>query len=446
MPKSSPKSNAAKTTAFVKKANGGVEGEKSAFDIDQEAWRAVMLFDLNKNLKADIDLVREGKASGEILQKYFPDYAAYDLDRMFGQTDTTGQKNPEVVNPASKREEVERIIDFADALNREEVLNLQEGRGYFPEQADNRREELGFYKDGGDVSNEDYIQQMMVGTLPADQGPSVVDVKASEALRALGEGTRGMLGLDPLNPNSEAYRTGQAFSNMPGVGVAAGAVKSAGKIPGEIKGLGERAAEAMLKLDKTARDRAIIEAAEASKRGFLNPSVEKDVWYHGTTADIDAFRPGERGAVFLTKDPQFASDYAPTSRLPSGEVAGTPNVMPVRVQIRNPFDYENPEHVKAVLDAYKKPKTVDLGKVKDNLELGNWNYIEDKNIQQAMKDLGFDGFYIKEQGLKNLGVFDPKKIKSAIGMQGGYDPSVPVLTKAHGGEVLHFIKKSSKRR
>ena len=303
------------------------------------------------------------------------------------------------------------------------------------------------FEEGGDVSNEDFIQQMTVGTLPTDQGPSIVDVKASEALRALGEGTRGFFGLQPIEPGSEAYRTGQGLANMPAIGVAAGAVKGAGRAADEVMGLGERAADAFMRLNKSARDRAIIEAAEASKRGFLAPSKEKDVWYHGTTADIESFRPGERGAIFLTKDPQFASEFATTSKKANmGDVPPSPNVMPVLVQVKNPFDYENPEHIKTVLDAYKKPKNVDIDKVRDNLELGNWNYIEDKNIQKAIKESGFDGFFIKEYGLKNLGVYDPKTIKSAIGMQGRYDTTTPVVNKAHGGEVLHFIKKSSKRR
>lgn len=205
------------------------------------------------------------------------------------------------------------------------------------------------------------------------------------------------------------------------------------------KGLRLKAAEAALKGadNMTARDRAIVEAAEAAKRGFLEPSREKDVWYHGTRADIKEFKPGERGAIFLTKNKEFANDYAPTSQmLFLNELPNHPNVMPVHVQVRNPFDYENPEHIRAVLEKAKLPKSVSVEKIKDNLELGNWNYIEDKNIQKAIKDLGFDGFYIKEQGIKNLGVYDPKRIKSALGMQGRYDTESADITKSHGGAVM----------
>lgn len=203
----------------------------------------------------------------------------------------------------------------------------------------------------------------------------------------------------------------------------------AGALKRVASGLGKKAAEASLKAEKTARDRAIIEAGKASKRGFLNPSKDPERYYHGTTEDISEFRPGERGFVSLTRDPDFASEYA-------GSIdEGSPNVMPVRVQTRNPFDYENPEHIEAVLARYKKPESVSLDQVKDQLELGNWNFIEDKNIQQAIKDAGFDAFYMKEQGVKNLGVFDPKRIKSDIGMQGNYDITTPEITQAKGGAV-----------
>ena len=86
------------------------------------------------------------------------------------------------------------------------------------------------FKEGGEVSNDEFIKQMTVGTLPKDQGPSPADVKVSQALRALGELTRGTLGAEAIEPGSEAYRTGQALSNMPGVGVAAGAIKGSKKL------------------------------------------------------------------------------------------------------------------------------------------------------------------------------------------------------------------------
>ena len=89
------------------------------------------------------------------------------------------------------------------------------------------------FADGGEVTDQDFIDQMMVGTVPRDQ-ESPADVRASEMLRALGETARGAVGAQALEPGSEAYRTGQALSNMPGVGIAAGVARGARKVPGAI--------------------------------------------------------------------------------------------------------------------------------------------------------------------------------------------------------------------
>ncbi len=225
--------------------------------------------------------------------------------------------------------------------------------------------------------------------------------------------------------------------------------QAAEKAAEKAKGLGERAAEAKLKGELTARDRAIIEAAEASKRGFLNPSKEQDVWYHGTREDIKAFKPGKSGAVFVTKDPVFAGQYAPTPGdllgKPGFELRFSPNIMPLRVQVQNPFDYENPEHIKVLADKLNE-STDTYGrkrgdKERGSLASGNWETIESPFVQKAIRDLGFDSFYIKEQGQKNLGIHDPKKIKSAIGMQGSYDINEPEITKAEGGAIDGSLKK-----
>lgn len=200
------------------------------------------------------------------------------------------------------------------------------------------------------------------------------------------------------------------------------------------KGLGEKAAEAAMKSTKTPRDEAIIAARDASKQGFLGPSKEKGVFYHATHEDFSKFRPSHRGAHFVTKDPEFANEFL--GIYDEGyEMKPGANIMPVHVQAQNPFDYENPEHIQMVLEKYRIPQGVSPEKVRDNLEVGNWNFIEDRNIQRAIKESGFDSFYVNEYGTKNLGLFEPTQIKSAIGMQGSYDVTDPDITKAEGGSV-----------
>ena len=165
------------------------------------------------------------------------------------------------------------------------------------------------------------------------------------------------------------------------------------------------------------------------------------VMYHGTSESFEKFEPGTRKAIFVTSDPKFASGYA-TKRIDNFVDPNTgkkinlaPNIMPLYVKAVNPFDYENPKHIDAVMNRVvmeKRPKgwgDIDKQNLRDNLELGRWGFIEDQNVQKAIKELGFDSFYVKEQGVKNLGVFDPKQLKSAIGNKGTFDPNDPRITR-----------------
>jgi hypothetical protein len=52
--------------------------------------------------------------------------------------------------------------------------------------------------------------------------------RASLALKALVDAGRGFLGLEAARPGSEAYRTGQALSNMPAIGLPAAAIRGVG--------------------------------------------------------------------------------------------------------------------------------------------------------------------------------------------------------------------------
>ena len=145
----------------------------------------------------------------------------------------------------------------------------------------------------------------------------------------------------------------------------------------------------------------------------VNEAGNPRLMYHGTPKVVDMLEAQERGFISLSPDPEFAARYAGQDY--TIEVMGeNPNVWPVYADVKNPFDYQNPDHVKMVMDEIKLPKTVDKETVQTNIELGNWGFIEDKPVQEAIKKLGFDGFYMKEMGVKNLGVFNPEQIKSAI--------------------------------
>ena len=214
------------------------------------------------------------------------------------------------------------------------------------------------------------------------------------------------------------------------------------------------------------------------------------VMYHGTAQDITEFKPRQAGAIFLTESPEFAAEYAETSsankalernlseyspqqlakakkqaiadvkesygftktaanlvkdinspkqegealdfiKLAADKLFPTAgqNVMPVYVSAQNPFDYENPAHVKAL-------GLKDVSDLADNVAK-----LESDRVQAAIKAAGFDGFYIKQGNQKNIGVYKSSQIKSATGNVGTFDSSDPDIRYSIRADVTGDIKK-----
>jgi len=228
-----------------------------------------------------------------------------------------------------------------------------------------------------------------------------------------------------------------------------------------------------LKLVKFAR--SPLEGSEKFKQWFKDSKITEDgrpkVMYHGTSRDIESFRPKQANAIFVTDSPKFAEafsldsyawlarhvdewatpeiksqvekkaqalirqDYKGRARAEilaelknrQGEgldyltrayqelVPVGPNLIPVYVSAQNPFDYENPEHVSKVI---KKIREADKGYSEDGLKrtigAGLWSVIEKPHTQKAIRALGFDGFYVEEGGTKNLAVYEPSQVKSVF--------------------------------
>lgn len=135
--------------------------------------------------------------------------------------------------------------------------------------------------------------------------------------------------------------------------------------------------------------------------------------YHGTIENFDEFSPGTRGAIFATPDPNFTKMYAGETL--GGYVEGG-NVRPVYVDAKNPFDYENPKHINSIVKWIKEnnPDFQDIAEsIGDKVKDGFYYTIERPIVQDAIRNLGFDGFYVSEGGVKNIAVFNPRQIKSA---------------------------------
>ena len=258
---------------------------------------------------------------------------------------------------------------------------------------------------------------------------------------------------------------------LPDVYKAGGAVKM-GK-GGIAKSIADMAAELAKK--KTAvlpkGQEVVLPAAEsaANLKKFLDSSAEKRRMYHGGKKDIKQFKTrkdmtdeynmtghyaDERDAVFVSPDPKFTENFSVTGYK---DVDEAPVTYPVYVQAEKPFDFDNPDHLsqvkKAYLDIYHNPdsefydpymlpseRSMDqysFNKRVDSLQEdeNNWAKIENEKFQNVLKDLGFDSFYTRERGIKNLGIYDTNKVKSAIGNRGTYDIGEEDITKAEGGAV-----------
>jgi hypothetical protein len=178
---------------------------------------------------------------------------------------------------------------------------------------------------------------------------------------------------------------------------------------------------------------------------FLEPSVVKDRMYHGTDRDFNEFAKKRLGS-FVTPDPEFASDFAiENASDPLNSHSGA-NVMPVHVQVKNPFDYDNPAHIKKLkmlAQKYFPGKTHAVHREIANMETedeSNFPHVEHPDVQKLIKAAGHDAYHTSEAGRKNLSLYNPSAIKSAIGNRGTYDTSNPDINKAAGGTVKDYIR------
>jgi hypothetical protein len=205
------------------------------------------------------------------------------------------------------------------------------------------------------------------------------------------------------------------------------------------------------------------EQADANKAAFLEPSVVKDRMYHGTRRNFTRFSPTTADSIFVTPDPTFASGFAhgalefkdPFSDVAHGRYS-TPdtkfadpdkhvdnaNVLPVRVQVKNPFDYDKPEHVEALRQYLHKNSGLPKDHIDRQLQAmtdpelsANWTQMEHPTVQRAIKNLGHDAYYTKELDTKNLGIYNPNAVKSDIGNIGTWRLDTPEMTEKKGGLI-----------
>lgn len=163
----------------------------------------------------------------------------------------------------------------------------------------------------------------------------------------------------------------------------------------------------------------------------VNEDGNPQVYYHGTTRVFDNFDMGRTSqlvdAMFFSPDPEFANKYTEPSA--AEKVRGDsvlPNMMPAYISMQNPFDYDNPSHVKRLVNSlsdmdvemFAISQGIDpsensrdnIGRIILSNTNNNWGYLEP--FGNKIKSLGYDSMYIGERGRKNVAIFDPNQAKS----------------------------------
>jgi hypothetical protein len=154
--------------------------------------------------------------------------------------------------------------------------------------------------------------------------------------------------------------------------------------------------------------------------------------YHGSASGFDTF--SEAKPIFISPDPNFAEQFAEDRAKDEGKSSDEMRIYPLWVRAETPFDYENKDHAEMVAQKIitdqklsgpdsavrLKKSTPKANAFKKEIAGGLWSTIEDPVVQDALKSLGFDSFYVQEQGNKNLAVFKAEQVKSITGNIGDF--------------------------
>ena len=181
-------------------------------------------------------------------------------------------------------------------------------------------------------------------------------------------------------------------------------------------------------------------------------------FYHGSPSNkIKAFdatksnKPEEYitpGVTFLTRNPSFAHDYMPI-RGTASQMVGQPDqyatgatMYPVSANLGKQFDFDTPEG-KALARQFLKEKLIPnqgekeaarwLAGMQD--EHNTWKSLENPDFLQHLKDTGHNSFAVREAGIDNVGIFEPKNIRGKFAKYNPEDAESPDFMKAKGGKV-----------
>ena len=148
---------------------------------------------------------------------------------------------------------------------------------------------------------------------------------------------------------------------------------------------------------------------------LLNKDGSPKLMFHGSKNIFFEFK--ENAPIFVADN---ADDAEYFSRAFKGQSKLQDQIYPLWVRAETPFDFANTGHVDAVIQKVGDPS------IHDKVLAGDWRVIEKPEVQKALKELGFDSFYVNEERddtgamTKNLAVFKATQVKSATGNFGDF--------------------------
>ncbi len=168
---------------------------------------------------------------------------------------------------------------------------------------------------------------------------------------------------------------------------------------------------------------------------------DPQTYYHATMEDINIFDPRKinqmdlynenpkpRGATYFSSSPKYVNEYLDEYfdiTNPNQYETGA-RIYPVKIKTKDLFDYQNEDHKKKlknqlIEDFSEESQAINIF---EDAKEGNWFALENKDIQETLKKLGFNGYKSNEPGTVGLfnsdkgdvrsvfAKFDPKQEKS----------------------------------
>jgi hypothetical protein len=148
----------------------------------------------------------------------------------------------------------------------------------------------------------------------------------------------------------------------------------------------------------------------SAPRGALNMGIA----YHGTTKPISQLNPkksfGDLNVSWVSPNPEFASRYA-------SREGG--NVMPLEVNEGKVFDFADKKSLDKLTKKASNVQIYDPIRGSTTLDKfvpnagESYKTAENPQLFNLIKKMGYDSVAVYEDGVRNLGIFNPKKnIKS----------------------------------